>query len=168
MRILDMSAGKRSIWFNRLQEETVYVDIREEMTPTVVCDTTQLPFPGNLFDLIVFDPPHVTHGPGSTMAKYYGAFPADVIKDLVKQSGKEAFRVTRKDGLMAFKWNDHDVKLPRILLLMEGWEPLFGQKVAGRSLHRSGSYWVLLRKKSGKYQNETQMTKIQEMDHDRG
>jgi SAM-dependent methyltransferase len=152
-----MSAGHRAIWFNRLQAETVFVDIRPETHPTVLADTTQLPFPDNWFDLIVFDPPHMTHGEGSTMAKYYSAFPAEVIRDLVQKSGAEAFRVVKTDGLMAFKWNDHDVRLPRILLLMEGWEPLFGQKVAGRSLHRSGSYWVLLRKKGGGYQNESQM-----------
>jgi len=153
MRILDLSAGKRSIWFDRLYKDTVFVDIRPEVHPTVVADTTELPFANEFFDFIVFDPPHVTHGPGSTMAQYYGAFPAEVIRDIVKLSAKEAFRVAKDDSFMAFKWNDHDVKLQRILQLMEGWEPLFGQKVAGRDKHRSGSYWVLLRKRSGLYQN---------------
>lgn len=162
MQILDMSAGHRAIWLNRLHAETVFVDIRPEVTPTVVADTTQLPFQCDFFDLVVFDPPHVTHGHGSKMAEYYGAFPAEVIRDLVRRSGAEAFRVAKPDSLMAFKWNDHDVKLQRILDLMEGWEPLFAQKVAGRTKHRSGSYWVMLRKRAGSYQNESQMRLILE------
>ena len=157
-----MSAGGRNIWFNRLHAEAVFVDIRPEMTPTVVCDTTALPFHSDFFDLIVFDPPHVTHGAGSKMAEYYGAFPASVIRDLVKRSGSEAFRVAKPNAMMAFKWNDHDVKLQRVIDLMEGWEPLFAQKVAGRSKHRSGSYWVMLRKRPGLYQNESQMTRVLE------
>lgn len=164
MRILDLSAGKRSIWFNRLQEETIFVDIRPETIPTVIADTTQLPFHSRIFDLIVFDPPHVTNGKTSTMAEYYGAFPAEVIRDMVQRSSAEAFRVSKKDGLMAFKWNDHDVNLKRMLALMEGWEPLFGQKVAGRSKHRSSTYWVLLRKRAGIYQNEVQMEKVLQLD----
>lgn len=163
LKILDLSAGKRSVWFNRLQDDVVFVDIREAVCPTVVADTTQLPFQQEFFDLIVFDPPHVTHGSGSKMAEYYGAFPADVIRDMIARSSAEAFRVSTTNALMAFKWNDHDVKLGRILALLEGWEPLFGHKVAGRTKHRSSSYWCLLKKKSGIYQNESQMVKILEM-----
>jgi hypothetical protein len=144
-----MSAGHRSIWFNRLHDEAVFVDIRLEVKPTVVADTTQLPFRSDFFDLIVFDPPHVTHGEGSDMAKYYGSHLAEEIRTLISRSSAEAYRVAMDEAFMAFKWNDHDVKLGRVLALMEGWEPLFGQKVAGRSKHRSGSYWVLLRKKPG-------------------
>jgi len=147
VKILDLSAGSRSIWFNRLHPSTVYVDIRPEMIPSVIADTQQLPFKENFFDLVVFDPPHVTCGPRSVMAKYYSSMEAEDIKRLIQLTSNEAYRVTTSTALMAFKWNDHDVKLERVIKLMEGWEPLFGQRVAGRTKHRSGTYWCMLRKR---------------------
>lgn len=167
MRILDLSAGSRSIWFNRLHGEAVYVDIRPSMRPTVVADTLNLPFISGIFDLIVFDPPHVTCGPRSVMAKYYSSMEAEEIKNLVWKTSNEAYRVTTPTAVMALKWNDHDVKLDRILRLMEGWEPLFGQRVAGRSKHRSSTYWVLLKKRTPGYEtiNNVQ-TFLHEVDHE--
>ena len=166
MKILDMSSGSRSMWFNRLHPDTVYVDLRPSMKPTVVCDTKALPFPSDLFDLIVFDPPHVTCGKTSVMAQYYSSMEAEEIKDLISLSGKEAYRVSKDSGFLAFKWNDHDVKLERILRLMEGWEPLFGQRVAGRSKHRSGTYWTLLRKRFSLESTAAVVEFLREIDHE--
>lgn len=147
MKILDLSAGKRAVWFNRIHPDTIYVDIRPEVSPTLIADTRMLPFPDDTFNLIVFDPPHVVHGKNSAMAQAYGAFPAEEIRDTVTRSSIEAFRVSTPSALMAFKWNTHDVKLQRILDLMEGWEPLFGHLTATRTKHRSSTYWALLRKR---------------------
>src|SRR5437870_3113957 len=102
MKILDMSAGKRNIWFNRLHPETVFVDIRWAMAPTVVADTRHLPFPDGLFDLMVFDPPHMVHGQGSTMGKYYGSYRADDIHSLIRRTSDEAYRVSKDQAWMAF------------------------------------------------------------------
>lgn len=160
MRILDLSAGKRSIWFNRLHPDTVFVDLRPEMEPTVVADTNRLPFLSGIFDLIVFDPPHMTHGAGSVMAQYYSSMPAEEIKELVRGTSREAYRVSKPESIMAFKWNDHDVRLDHTLVLMEGWEPLFGHDFKRKQGQRSTTTWVLLRKKSSLYQNEAQLSRI--------
>lgn len=151
MKILDLSAGKRAVWFNRLHPDTVYVDMRPEMYPTVVADTKALPF-NHCFDLIVFDPPHMTHGPNSAMAKTYTSMLADEIKDLIRKTSREAYRCAHDGTLMAFKWNDHDVRLDHILPLMEGWEPLFGHKTAWMNARGSSTVWVMLKKRIPRYE----------------
>lgn len=160
MKILDLSAGKRNIWFNRLYPNAIFVDIRPEMFPTVVADTTLLPFRDAFFDLIVFDPPHMVHGERSTMARYYGSLSGDEIKALISETSREAYRVSKPDTLLAFKWNDHDVRLDHTLALMEGWEPLFGHDFKRKATQKQSTYWVLLRKRASPYQNDTQLNKI--------
>ncbi len=146
MKILDMSAGKRNIWFNPRYRDTVFVDIRPEMRPSVVCDTRNLPFPDKTFDFISFDPPHMVHGTTSTMGKYYGCYSGDEIKAIIRDSSQEAYRVSVEECLLAFKWNDHDVRLDHTLALMEGWEPLFGHQFKRSAGTKSSTYWILLRK----------------------
>jgi hypothetical protein len=149
MRILDMSAGNRAVWFDKQYRDAVYVDIRPEMEPDVVCDTRNLPFGTGEFDLIAFDPPHCNFGATSEMAKTYGHFTAEQIRDIVKGSAREAHRVSKADALMAFKWNDHDQRLNLMLELMgPWWEPLFGANVSMRTKHASMTSWVLLRRKT--------------------
>lgn len=147
MRILDLTAGKRAIWYDKENPLVTFLDIRPEMNPTIVCDTRNIPDEaGKDFDLIVYDPPHLCCGPNSTMGKKYGNFKTDEILDSISKTSKEAHRVSRKGALMAFKFNDHDIKFERALDLMKDeWTPLFGNvtKFATRSTTR----WILLLRK---------------------
>lgn len=148
MKILDMSAGNRAVWFDKKYRDAVYVDIRAEVEPDVVCDTRQLPFSDGEFDLIVFDPPHGNLGATSEMAKTYGHHTIAEIRDIIHGSAKEAHRCSKPDALMAFKWNDHDMRHELALEQMKDWwEPLFGAKVAMRTKHASTTQWVMLRRK---------------------
>lgn len=149
MKILDLSAGPRGIWFDKQHQDTVFVDLRPETKPTIVADSRMLPFAtGVNFDLVVFDPPHVNFGETAELSKTYGWFNTETIRDTIKRTAGEAYRVTRIDALMAFKWNDHDQKLEKVLALMhEWWEPLFGQKTSTRTKHASTTCWVLLKRK---------------------
>lgn len=148
MKILDLSAGNRAIWFDKNYRDAVYVDIREEVRPTIVADTRALPDNvGADYDLIVFDPPHVNFGASANMSKDYGHHTTAEIRDIVSGSAKEAHRVSKADALMAFKWNDHDQSFEKVLGLMEPWwEPLFGHKVASKTKHSSSTQWCLLRR----------------------
>jgi hypothetical protein len=150
LKILDMSAGNRAMWFNKDNPLTTYLDRRESVKPTICCDTREMPSEvGEGYGLIVFDPPHVNFGKNAEMSKTYGYHTTDEIRDIIKRSAKEAHRVSKPDALMAFKWNDHDQKLEKVLALMtEWWEPLFGQLVAQRTKHACGTYWVMLRRKA--------------------
>ncbi len=148
MRILDLSAGNRAIWFNKEHPDALYLDIRESVKPDIVADTRKL-FPCTIqseYDLFVFDPPHMNCGPNSNMSKTYGYHTTAYILDLVEKTAKEASFVAKPEALMALKWNDHDIKLQRVLDLMPQWEPLFGHLT--KDGPGSKTYWVMLRHKT--------------------
>lgn len=44
MLILDATAGDRAMWFDKNYTNTIYIDIRLKMKPTVVSDVRCLPF----------------------------------------------------------------------------------------------------------------------------
>ena len=118
MKIIDLSAGNRAIWFDKNYRDATYLDIREEVKPDIVGDSTHTNFPDGSFDLVVFDPPHVNCGVNSQMGKTYGHFTTERIREIIRGTSKEAWRITKEDALMAFKWNDHDQKLNKVLALM--------------------------------------------------
>ena len=152
MKILDMSAGNRGVWFDKNHPDVMYVDVRSEVNPTIVADTRALPVSvGSGFDLVVFDPPHEKFfGANSNMSRDYGHHTAADIRDTVAKSAREAHRVTKPGALMAFKWNDHGQSFKKILGLMSPWwEPLSlsGHQTAVRTKHSSQTQWVLLRRR---------------------
>ena len=145
MKILDLSAGNRAIWFNKKNPLATYLDKRPEVNPDIVADSTDLPASiADNYDLVVFDPPHMNCGPNSNMSKVYGYHTTEQILKTIKGTANEAHRVTRSGALMAFKWNDHDIKLDRALKLMPQWEPLFGHLT--KDGPGSKTYWVMLRR----------------------
>lgn len=151
MRILDVSAGNRAIWFDKTNPLCTYVDIRPEVNPDVVADCRALPAEiGGGFNLIVFDPPHKNNS-GGNMVRSYGDWTHDEIRSTIAGTAKETFRVAAHDALMAFKWNDHSIKLSSVLeLMLPYWQPLFGHGVTHQ---QKGTYWVMLRKFSLPWQN---------------
>jgi hypothetical protein len=132
MKILDLTPGKRGIWFDKENP--------------LVTFATGLPVEGRDFSLVVFDPPHVDVGASSNMSKNYGHHTTAEIKEFVRDAAREAHCKSNPDALMAFKWNNHDVKLEKILALMDGWQPLFGQRTATRTARGNSTYWVILRR----------------------
>jgi hypothetical protein len=151
MKILDMSAGNRAVWFDKNYRDAVYVDLRPEVNPTIVADTRALPMAvGTDFDLVVFDPPHVNFGANAEMSKTYGHHSTEDIRSIIQGSAREAHRVSKIDALMAFKWNDHDQPFKKVLGLMAPWwEPLFGHATAVRTKHACQTQWVMLRRVPG-------------------
>jgi hypothetical protein len=146
MRVLDVSAGNRAIWWDA--SEAVFVDIRESVRPQIVADSRLLPFrDGYGFDLIVFDPPHANYGKNSNFSKSYGHHTAAEIESIIRGTAMESSRVAAPRALMAFKWNDHDKKINKVLPLLEPWwMPLFGSKVTSRLKHQSMTYWTMLKR----------------------
>lgn len=151
--ILDVCCGGRRFWFNKKQPDTLYVDNRptdpvmvgkdknariHECAPDVVMDFRDLDLPDNQFNLVVFDPPHFTTlGENSYMAIKYGKLNAITWKSDLKKGFAECFRVLKPNGILIFKWNEHDIRLSEVLKLTDV-EPLFG--------HPSGkaqkTHWV--------------------------
>lgn len=145
MKILDLSAGRRAIWFNKNHSLATYLDKRAEVKPTIVCDTRAIPKEaGEDFDLIVWDPPHMNCGPNSNMSRVYGYHTTAEILDTIERTGREAHRVSRENALMALKWNTHDISLQRVFALLPNWEPLFGHLT--KDGPGSQTFWVMLRR----------------------
>ena len=154
MKILDLSAGNRAVWFEKNHPDCIYVDLREQVRPTIVCDTRRLPFADGTFDLVVFDPPHTNFGKNGLMSATYGWHTMPEIRDIIAGTAKEAHRVSKTEALMAFKWSNRDMRLGPILALMQDhWQVLFGHSVAARprkfnSEHISETFWSMLLRNS--------------------
>ncbi len=143
MKILDLSAGNRAIWYNKSHPLATYLDKRESVQPDIVCNTNEIPDSvGSGFNLIVWDPPHMNCGRNSNMSKQYGYHTTKEILDTIDLTGKEAHRISAPNALMALKWNNHDIKLQRVFDLLTQWQPLFGHLT--KDGPRSQTYWTLL------------------------
>ena len=150
-KILDVTCGDRTIWFQKNEPHTIYCDKRREewegdfgkalradgkqkhrhlvINPDVLCDFTDLPFDSCSFSLVVFDPPHIENlSTGAWMRKSYGSLDGD-WKPMIRKGFEECMRVLKPDGVLVFKWSDVSISTREILNVI-GQEPLFG--------HRSG------------------------------
>jgi hypothetical protein len=149
MKILDLTAGNRAIWFDKKNPLALFLDKRPEVFPDIACDIKNLPFEkiGCDFDLVVFDPPHMNCGRNSNMSKVYGYHTTQEILETVEKGSDQAHKACKDSAFMAFKWNSHDISLKRILKLMGQWEPLFGHITKDGPGSGSKTYWVLLKKR---------------------
>lgn len=147
MKIIDLSAGNRAIWFNKNHPLCVFVDKRSEVDPDIVCDTNKS-IPGSNYNLIVWDPPHMNCGPNSNMSKTYGYHTTKEILDLIRLTGFQSYKAAAPDALMVLKWNNHDISLIRILKLLPMWEPLFGHRT--KDGPGSQTYWIMLKRRDEK------------------
>jgi len=152
-RVLDPCCGSRMFWFDKQNPNVVFGDKRNEthilcdgrtlrIEPDVLLDFTALPYDDGLFNLVVFDPPHLKHaGKTSWLAAKYGKLPADTWQEDIKNGFSECFRVLSNDGVLVFKWNETQIKVREVLALTDI-EPLFGN-TSGR---KSGTHWYVFMK----------------------
>lgn len=162
-KILDVTCGARTIWFDKNEPHTIYCDKRSEewegdfgnelnnngkkkhrhliISPDVLCDFTCLPFSDNQFSLVVFDPPHIENlTEKSWMRKSYGSLDGD-WKPMIKRGFDECMRVLKPDGVLVFKWSDISVGTREILRTI-GRDPLFGHR-SGRKMN---THWMCFMK----------------------
>lgn len=126
--ILDVCCGGRMWWHDKEDARAVYMDNRElectlcdgrafRVAPDIVADFRNIPFPDETFNMVLFDPPHLTHhGEKSWMFKKYGKLSKNWREDL-RAGFAECFRVLKTGGTLIFKWSEVDVKLSEILRL---------------------------------------------------
>lgn len=162
-KILDVTCGSRTIWFQKNEPHTIYCDKRREkwdgafglqlnkrgekkqrhliIDPDVQCDFTELPFSDNAFKLVVFDPPHIKDlGENSWMKKSYGTLD-DSWPLLIHDGFWECMRVLEPDGVLVFKWSDISVPTRSVIDAI-GVEPLFGHR-SGRKMN---THWMCFMK----------------------
>jgi len=143
--ILDATCGGRSIWLpdNKDRDDTLYIDRREEppgfygqdgrtysVDPDEVQDFRDLPYNDKSFNLVVFDPPHVTREDGMNqlkgiITKKYGALRAETWQADLKAGFDELWRVLKPGGTLVFKFADNAADFKTVLDLAPV-DPLFG------------------------------------------
>lgn len=148
--ILDVCCGSKMFWFDKNQENTIYMDCREvsetlcdgrklEIHPDVIGDFRHIPFDDNTFSLVVFDPPHLKNiGETSWMAKKYGKL-SDTWEDDIRQGVHECMRVLQPQGVLVFKWNEEQIRLKQILDCID-YKPLLGNR-------RAKTHWLIFMKR---------------------
>jgi len=156
-RVLDPCCGGRMMWFDRENPDAVFGDKRHEVLtvtdrshgkedgqrvlriePDVVMDFTAMPYPDGSFNLVAFDPPHLTNaGPKSWLAAKYGKLVGDWREEL-RLGFAECFRVLADNGVLVFKWNETQVKVAEVLELCEV-APLFGHPSGRQGL----THWLV-------------------------
>ena len=149
-KILDVTCGSRSIWFNKAHPAALYCDKRNEVhsglwknskkkleiNPDVVCDFTDLPFEDASFSLVVFDPPHLTGAKETAwLVKKYGLLDDNWPK-MLHDGFCECMRVLKPDGVLVFKWSEHDIPAQKVWHAI-GQKPLFGH----HSGKKSQTFW---------------------------
>ena len=143
-------------WFDKTNPDVLFLDKRTlakeklcngqtfGVAPDVVMDFRQLDLDDNRFSLVVFDPPHLRmNGETGWMAKKYGRLDKNTWKDDLRAGFSECFRVLKPDGVLIFKWNEHEIPLKDILTLTPV-RPLFGHTSRAS---RAKTHWVAFMKK---------------------
>lgn len=136
--ILDACCGPRCFWFQKHQENTIFIDNREEkkgfidnrenrfVKPDMIMDFRKMSFPDKSFKLIVFDPPHIiSKGRNCRMTKIYGNLNKETWREDIKKGFDECWRVLDDYGTLIFKWSECNIKRKDILEVI-GKTPLFG------------------------------------------
>lgn len=149
-KILDACCGSKMFWFDKENENTVFMDNRSfkdtlcdgralEIKPDIIGDFRHIPFEDETFYLVVFDPPHLLKaGENSWLAKKYGKLNLETWKSDLKKGFNECMRVLKSNGTLIFKWNEEQIKLNEILATID-FKPLFGNK-------RSKTHWLVFMK----------------------
>ena len=147
--ILDACCGSKMFWFDKENENTIFIDNRELETrlcdgrllaikPDEIVDFRNMPYEDGKFKLVVFDPPHLVQaGEKSWLRKKYGILPGE-WQEYLKQGFNECMRVLEDYGVLIFKWNEEQVKLSEILKAID-YVPLFGNK-------RAKTHWLVFMK----------------------
>lgn len=157
--ILDATCGARTMWFNKENPAVVYCDKRQEsfsglwknsenskldVSPDVMCDFTNLPFPDDSFALVVFDPPHLLKAKETSwLVKKYGKLDSE-WPAMLREGFRECMRVLRPEGTLVFKWSEYDIPADAVWKAI-GQKPLFGH----HSGKRSKTFWGIFMKGVG-------------------
>lgn len=150
-KILDVTCGARTMWFNKRHPAAVYCDRRREkhqhfwesagnctldINPDIQCDFTNLPFEDNTFALVVFDPPHLTEGNETAwLVKKYSKLD-ESWPQMLHDGFQECMRVLKPDGVLIFKWSEIEIPATEVWKAI-GEKPLFGHH-SGKKMN---TYW---------------------------
>nr|DAX90439.1 MAG TPA: Methyltransferase domain [Caudoviricetes sp.] len=116
--ILDACCGGRMFYFEKNHPNVLYIDRRFEtvemkdrdkirtleISPDLVMDFTDMKFPDECFNFVVFDPPHLINcGKNSWLAKKYGKLDKDTWRETLSKGLSECLRVVKPGCVVAMK-----------------------------------------------------------------
>lgn len=142
-QILDVCCGSKMFYFDKTNSNIIFMDKRKEkdilcdgrvleVNPDIIGDFKKIPFSGNSFSLVIFDPPHLKWaGQNSWLRKKYGQLPKE-WKDELKIGFDECYRVLKPQGTLIFKWSEAQIKLTEVLSCFSK-KPLLGAKTTKNS-----------------------------------
>lgn len=154
-KILDVTCGSRTIWFDKHHPAVVYCDSRNEIytgiwreserqceiKPDIQVDFTNLPFADDSFYLVIFDPPHLKQAGQTTwMAKKYGRLSKN-WPQMLHDGFRECMRVLKPNGVLIFKWSETQIPAGAVWKAI-GQRPLFGH----HSGKKSQTFWACFMK----------------------
>lgn len=159
--VLDVCCGSKAFYFDKNDPRVLFLDKRREshvvtdkskksgtrtidINPDKIGDFTNLPFKDQIFETVVFDPPHLEKvGDTSFLAIRYGKLKGD-WKAEISKGFSECHRVLKFGGTLIFKWNEYDVKVSEILKLTD-LKPVFGNRCG----KQSKTHWIVFIKEEG-------------------
>lgn len=137
-------------WFDKADPRAVFCDIRNEqhtlcdgrslvISPDIIADFRNLPFPDESFPVVVFDPPHLERvGQNGWQGKKYGKLNKDTWRDDLRAGFSEAFRVLRPTGVLIFKWSATQIPVSQVLALTDE-RPVIWQRTG----KNDKTHWVV-------------------------
>ena len=159
--ILDATAGNRAMWKNKNPPNVIFMDkeIGLAIPPNVFAIWQNLPFRDDVFETILFDPPHDRFSPSSVHMNpqgwhnprveggrkiggtFWGSLSSSWAGEFIRAS-KEFHRIAIR---LCFKWNDSRYPLERPLSFFEEWIPIqIKEHFSKRRRGKTNTYWVTM------------------------
>ena len=145
---IDVACGARSFYFDKEDARVLKCDAHPrhpvllngrtlDVSPDMVADFRELPFPDKSFNLVIFDPPHLDVGAGWQVDKY-GKLDSDSWHEDLAKGFSECLRVLKPYGVLVFKWYEYHIPLKDVLKLCPA-KPIVGN----RRPKASKTHWIL-------------------------
>lgn len=155
MVTLDATAGNRMIWPNKNPPLTVFMDKECDLSipPDIIGDFRKLPFRDDVFQCVVFDPPHSCSIPPwwadpstskkrrGNLASWYGKFENKIdMFSSINLAQKEFARVSKR---LCFKWSELEISLWKILPFFNEWTHIKTKNHKGKfKVGKIKTYWI--------------------------
>lgn len=104
-KIIDVTCGHRIFWqdVNLANFSVLFCDIRREVKPTVVCDLLSPPFKPNIFDALIFDPPHLDLSETSMFYWKYGSLSESDMTKMLQKVIEPFTYILKPNGILIAK-----------------------------------------------------------------